>query len=95
MVPSAAGRSPSQKANEGKHIWHLIPISWRMWWLDYIKTVTRLATPILATSTDPRYCIFGYEMMTHLNSNHEETRVILKNRGLPVGDNKTGGLGWG
>ena len=53
---------------------------------------SRLTTPDLATSTDPGYCAFSYDMMTNLTANRKDTRVIL-NRGLTVGDDKTGGLG--
>ena len=38
-----------------------------------------------------RYLSFYYDMLTNLTANHEDTRLIV-NRGLTVGDDKTGGL---
>ena len=53
---------------------------------------SRLTNPSSSTSTDPRYCAHCYDMLTNLSANHEDTRLIL-NRGLTVGEDKTGGLG--
>ena len=52
---------------------------------------TRLTNPSSATSTDSRYCAHCYDMLTNISANHEDTRLIL-NRGLTVGDDRSGGL---
>ena len=53
---------------------------------------SRLTNSSCATSMDVRYCAHCYDMLTNASANHEDTRLIL-NRGLTVGDDKTGGLG--
>ena len=53
---------------------------------------TRFTTLTSATSTDPRYCAFSYDMIMNLTSNHKYSRVIL-DRGLTVGNDNTGRLG--
>ena len=44
-----------------------------------------------SSSSDPRYCCVCYDIMTNLTANHEDTRLIL-NRGLAVGEDRSGGL---
>ena len=38
-----------------------------------------------------RYVMHAYDVLTNLTANHEDTRLIV-NRGLTVGEDKTGGL---
>jgi predicted GIY-YIG superfamily endonuclease len=53
---------------------------------------SRLTNSSCSTSTDARYCAHCYDMLTNASANHEDTRLIL-NRGLTIGNDKTGGLG--
>lgn len=53
---------------------------------------SRLTNASCATSTDYRYVAFLYDMLVNLAANHEDTRLVLQ-RGLTVGEDRTGGLG--
>ena len=53
---------------------------------------SRLTNTSSSTCSDPRYLCFCYDIMSNMAASHEDTRLIL-NRGLTVGDDKTGGLG--
>ena len=51
----------------------------------------RLTNVSSSTSSDSRYYVFCYDMMTNATASHEDCRLIL-NRGLIVGKDRTGGL---
>ena len=44
------------------------------------------------TSTNPRNYWNCYDMMSNLTTSHEDTITIM-NRGLTIGEDRTGGLG--
>ena len=53
---------------------------------------SRLTNLSCCTSSDSRYHSHCYDILTNASASHEDTRMIL-NRGLTVGEDKTGGLG--
>ena len=78
MVPndgSIAGSIPSALLNGQQNLYGFPSID------DHIQS--RLTSPSYATSTNPSYISFCYDILTDPTLNHQYTRIVF-NRGLSV-----------
>ena len=57
-----------------------------------LHTRSMLTSSGFATSTDPRFIAYSYDVLTNLSVNHSDTRIVL-NRCLTASDDDSGGLG--
>ena len=78
MVPndgSISGSIPSKLLNGQKNLHRFASID------DHIQS--QLTSPSYATSSNPSYISFCYDILTNLTLEHQDTRLVL-NRGLTV-----------
>ena len=67
------------------------------YWAIWVSTIqqhirTRLTNNSSSTSTDPRYILYCFDVMSNLSASYNDTRMIT-NSGITVADDTEGGLG--